>query len=109
MAKKSTSVAYGTQLKFKKMRSNHPIRSRYMAAVLAILLGFAGVHHFYLNNFVKGLLMIVLTAVCVVIDILGILQFSFVIIPVVISVLTGLIYLMKSDAAFAKSNHVRTI
>lgn len=109
MAKNSTTVAYGTELKFRKMRSNHPVRSRYMAAVLAILLGFAGVHHFYLNNFIKGLLMIVLTAVCVVVDILGILQFRFIIIPVVISVLTGLIYLVKSDAAFAKSNHVRTI
>lgn len=109
MAKKTEMSAYGTELMFKKIRSNHPVRSRYMAAVLAIVLGTFGVHHFYLNNFIKGILMLILSAICTVIDILGIFQFSFILIPVVISVFTGLVYLIRSDVSFAKSNHVRTI
>lgn len=109
MAKKSAMSAYGTELMFKKTRSNHPIRSRYMAAVLAIILGTFGVHHFYLNNIVRGILMLIFSAICIGIDVLGIFQFKFILIPVVISVFTGLVYLIKSDVNFAKSNHVRTI
>lgn len=109
MAKKSTAAAYGTELMFSKTRSNHPVRSRYMAAALAIVFGTLGVHHFYLNNFVKGILMLLFSAVCIVLDITGLFQFKFILIPVVISVFTGFVYLIKSDVKFAKSNHVRTI
>lgn len=109
MAKKSAASAYGTELMFKKTRSNHPVRSRYMAAVLAIVLGVLGAHHFYLNNIVRGILMLLLSAVCIVLDVFGLFQFKFILIPVVISVFTGFVYLIKSDVSFAKSNHVRTI
>lgn len=109
MAKKSNEAAYGTELMFKKLRSNHPVRSRYMAAALAIVFGILGANHFYLHNFIKGILMLIVSAVCIVLDVLGLFQFKFVIIPIVISVLTGITYLLKSDTSFAKSNHVRTI
>lgn len=109
MAKKTDKSAYGTELMFNKIRSNHPIRSRYMAAVLAIVFGFLGIHHFYLNNIVKGILMLLFSAVCIVLDIFGLFQFKFIVIPIAISILTGFIYLLKSDVKFAKSNHIRTI
>lgn len=109
MAKKQKASAYGTELMFTKLRSNHPVRSRYMAAVLAIVFGITGAHHFYLNNIVKGLLMLALSAGCIFVDTLKLLQFRFILIPVLISVITGLVYLIKSDAKFAKNNHIRTI
>lgn len=109
MAKKSTSSAYGTELLYPNMRSNHPVRSRYMAAVLAIVLGIVGAHHFYLNNIIRGILMIVFSAACVLVDTLGLTQFRFILIPVIISVFTGFVYLIKSDVKFAKSNHIRII
>lgn len=109
MAKKQKVSAYGTELMFTKLRSNHPVRSRYMAAVLAIVFGITGAHHFYLNNIVRGLLMIVFSAVCIFVDTLKIVQFRFILIPILISVITGLIYLLKSDEKFAKNNRIRTI
>ena len=57
MAKKTAAeqTAYGTRLKFKGLRSNHPIKSRYMAAFLAMVFGIIGANQFYLRNIVKGL------------------------------------------------------
>lgn len=111
MSKKSsvTASAYGTELINLKGRSNHPVRSRYMAAALAILLGVLGANHFYLRNVVRGILMLIFSAVCITLDVFGIFQFKFLLIPVIISVLTGLSYLLKSDKKFAQKNHVRTV
>ena len=80
-----------------------------MAAALAILLGALGANHFYLKNVVRGILMVLFTAICIVLDIYAIFSFKFIIIPVVISVLTGLLYLVTSDKKFCKKNHVRTV
>lgn len=109
MAKKTATpeTAYGTKLNFRLLRSNHPIKSRYMAAVLAMILGIVGANQFYLRNIFRGLLKIVLTVICVVLDVLF--APPFILIPVVISLFTGLMYLLQNDETFAVKNHVRTI
>ncbi len=109
MAKKANTpeTAYGTKLKYKDIRSNHPIKSRYMAAALAMVFGIVGANQFYLRNVIRGLIKIIFTAVFVVLDVLF--APPFILIPVVLSVITGFVYLLQSDANFAKSNHVRTI
>ncbi len=109
MAKKTATptAAYGTKLGFDGMRSNHPIKSRYMAAALAMILGIVGANQFYLRNIGRGLLKLLLTVVCIVLDVLVAPPFT--LIPVVISLFTGFIYLLQSDESFAKRNHVRTI
>lgn len=109
MAKNAVTpkTAYGTKLKYKDIRSNHPIKSRYMAAALAMIFGIVGANQFYLRNFVRGLLKILFTIVFVVIAVLF--NPLFILIPVVLSIITGFVYLMQSDANFAKANHVRTI
>lgn len=108
MAKKAAAeTAYGTKLRYKGMRSNHPVKSRYMAAALAMIFGIVGANQFYLRNIVRGFLKILFTAVFIVLDVLF--TPPFILIPVVLSVITGLIYLLQTDAAFSKSNHVRTI
>lgn len=111
MNKKSSAItcAYGTQLINPSGRSNHPVRSRYMAAALAILFGILGANHFYLKNVVKGILTVLLSAVCIVLDVFAIVSFKFILIPVIISVLTGLSYLITSDKRFCKKNHVRIV
>ena len=80
-----------------------------MASALAILLGILGANHFYLKNVVRGILMLILSAVCITLDVFAIFEFSFILIPIVISVLTGLIYLVTPDKRFCKKNHVRTV
>lgn len=109
MAKKAATpeTAYGTKLEYKNMRSNHPIKSRYMAAALAMILGIVGANQFYLRNIVRGLLKILFTVVFVVLDVLF--NPPFILIPIVLSIITGFVYLLQSDASFAKKNHVRTI
>ncbi len=109
MAKKASapSVAYGTQLRFKGIRSNHPIKSRYLAAALAMIFGIVGANQFYLRNIVRGFLKILFTAVILVIDFF--VEPPLILIPVVLSVISGFIYLMQSDSVFAKNNHVRTL
>lgn len=111
MSKKSSlnTSAYGTQLVNPTGRSNHPVKSKYMASALAILLGILGANHFYLKNVVRGIIMLVLTAICIVIDVFAIFDFNFILIPVIISVLTGLKYLVTSDKNFCKKNHVRIV
>lgn len=100
-------TAYGTKLKYKGMKSNHPIKSRYMAAALAMVLGIIGANQFYLRNVMRGLLKILFTAVFVVLNVLF--DPPFILIPVILSVITGFVYLLQSDETFAKKNHVRTI
>ncbi len=109
MAKKAAAAdtAYGTKLKYKGMRSNHPVKSRYMAAFLAMVFGILGVNQFYLRNIIKGFLKILFTVVFIVLDVLFTPPFT--LIPVVLSLISGLVYLIQSDEAFAKANHVRTI
>ncbi len=109
MAKKTASpeTAYGTKLRFSNMKSNHPVKSRYMACALAMILGIVGANQFYLRNFVKGLLKILFTVIFVVLDVLF--APPFILIPVVISVFTGFMYLLQNDETFAKNNHVRVI
>ncbi|MBQ8209262.1 MAG: TM2 domain-containing protein [Clostridia bacterium] len=111
MSKKSSAgiSAYGTQLVNPAGRSNHPVRSRYMAAALAILLGVVGANHFYLRNVVRGILMVLVTAVCIVLDVFAVFSFKFILIPVILSVLTGLSYLITSDKKFSKRNHIRIV
>lgn len=109
MAKKTASpeTAYGTKLRFTGLKSNHPVKSRYMACALAMILGIIGANQFYLRNFVRGILKILFTVVFVVLDVLF--TPPFILIPVILSVFSGFIYLLQSDEKFAKSNHVRII
>ena len=110
MSKKSSvNDAYGTQLINPAGRSNHPVRSRYMAAALAIVLGIVGANHFYLRNVVRGIIMVLITAVCITLDVFAIFSFKFILIPVALSVLTGLSYLITSDKKFSKRNHIRIV
>lgn len=109
MAKKTASpeTAYGTRLRFSQLKSNHPVKSRYMACALAMIFGVVGANQFYLRNFVKGILKILFTVVFVVLDVLF--APPFILIPVVLSVITGFVYLLQKDETFAKNNHVRVI
>ena len=108
MAKKIIpESAYGTELTGIAVRSNHPVRSRYMAAILAIVFGLLGVNHFYQRNIGKGLLMILVTVICLVLDIF--LQTPLLLIAEAIVALQGIVYLIQTDTAFMKKNHVRTV
>ena len=109
MANKTAApeTAYGTKLRFTGMRSNHPVKSRYMAAALAMILGIIGANQFYLRNIVKGILKILFSAVFVVLNVLF--DPPFILIPIVLSVISGFVYLLQSDEKFAQKNHVRTI
>lgn len=108
MAKKIIpESAYGTELTGVSVRSNHPVRSRYLAALLAIVFGLLGVNHFYLKNIGKGLLMILLTVICLVLDILF--APPFLLIAEAVAVLQGIVYLIQTDSVFMKKNHVRTV
>ncbi len=80
-----------------------------MAAALAILLGVLGANHFYLRNVVRGIIMLLFTAICVILDMFALVDFKFILIPVIISVLTGLSYLFISDKKFAQKNRIRTV
>ena len=109
MAKKTATPdsAYGTKLRFNGLRSNHPIKSRYMAAALAMTLGIIGANQFYLRNIVRGIIKILFTAIIVIFDVLF--EPPLIFIPILLSMVSGFIYLLQSDKTFAKRNHVRTI
>ena len=109
MAKKTATpaAAYGTKLSFEGMKSNHPVKSRHMACALAMILGIIGANQFYLRNFARGILKILFTVIFVVLDVLF--TPPLILIPVVISVFTGFMYLLQNDETFAKKNHVRVI
>ena len=62
-------------------------KNRTTAALLAIILGGFGVHHFYLGNTGKGLLYLV---------------FCWLYIPAVVGFVEGIIFLTQSDEEFAK-------
>lgn len=61
-------------------------RDRKVAAILAIVLGGAGIHKFYLGKVGQGLLCIV---------------FSWTFIPMLLGFIEGIIYLLMSDKSFA--------
>ncbi|MCQ2233858.1 MAG: TM2 domain-containing protein [Paludibacteraceae bacterium] len=63
-------------------------KSRTTAAILGILLGGFGVHHFYLGNLWKGILYLL---------------FCWTYIPAIIGFVEGIIYLTKSDEEFANN------
>lgn len=109
MANKTAApeTAYGTKLRFSGMRSNHPVKSRYMAAALAMILGIIGANQFYLRNIFRGIFKILFSAIFVVLNVLF--DPPFILIPIVLSVISGFVYLLQSDEKFAKKNHVRTI
>lgn len=109
MAKKSDikPTAYGTELMFENLRSNHKIKSRYMSAALAFILGIIGANQFYLGHVIKGILKILLTAICVGVGL--VLDIPLIVIPFALSILAGFRYLIQSDVKFAKKNHIRTV
>ncbi len=110
MAKKQilTTQVYGTEVINPKSKSNQPVRSKYMAAVLAMILGIIGVNQFYLRNVIRGILMIVFTLIFVVCGFIFD-AYTIILIPVILNVLRGVIYLCQSDIKFQQKNHVRTI
>jgi TM2 domain-containing membrane protein YozV len=71
-----------------------PAKSRLTAALLAILLGGLGIHKFYLNKPIQGILYIV---------------FCMTFIPAIIGFIEGIIYLCESDEKFAELNKVSVI
>ena len=109
MAKKQSQAVqvYGTEILNGSCRSNHPIKSRYMAAVLSIVLGIAGVNQFYLRNIVRGILKIVFSLIFVILA--AVFNSMLILVPIILSVLTGISYLCQSDVKFQQKNHVRTI
>ncbi len=111
MASKDMSTlqsVYGTELKGAPVKSNHPIRSKYIAAVLAILAGVTGAHYFYLRNIVRGIIQIAVTAVFVLVGVFAGIKWL-ILIPFALCVVRGIIYLVTPDSRFTKSNHVRTV
>lgn len=64
-----------------------PIRNRVIAALLALFLGFLGVHKFYLKQPLQGVLYLL---------------FCWTYIPLVLSLIEGVILLLSSDAKFEK-------
>ncbi len=101
------ATAYGSELISTSIRSNHPVRSKYMAAVLSFVLGFLGAHHFYLRNVVRGFIMILITVVCVLLGFV-VNQFIFYI-PFAISFIKGIAIILTSDERFMRKNHVRVV
>ncbi len=69
-----------------------PKRSKFIAIVLAFFLGDLGIHHFYLGHFKKGILH---------------LCFCWCAIPEIISIITGIRWLIMNDEKFMKENEVR--
>ena len=64
-----------------------PVKSKVTAGILAILLGGLGIHKFYLGKIFQGILYIL---------------FCWTYIPSIISFIEGIIYLTKSDEAWAE-------
>ncbi len=61
-------------------------KSRVVAAILALCLGGLGAHHFYLGNYVRGIIYLVL---------------CWTYIPTIVALVEGIIYLTQSDEVFA--------
>lgn len=64
-------------------------KSRVVAAVLALCLGGLGAHHFYLGNYVRGIIYLVLCWTYV---------------PSIVGFVEGIIYLTQSDEVFASKH-----
>jgi TM2 domain-containing membrane protein YozV len=65
-----------------------------VAGILAILLGWLGVHKFYLGMTTPGIIMLL-------ISVLSCFTLSF--IPMIIGIIEGILYLTKSDADFERT------
>ncbi|HBJ00781.1 TM2 domain-containing protein [Lysinibacillus fusiformis] len=70
-----------------------PIKSKGLAGVLAIFFGGIGIHKFYLGKVFQGILYLV---------------FCWTYIPVIISFIEGIIYLLSSEHNFSVKHRVRT-
>lgn len=75
--------------------SSWPVRNKTVAGLLAIFLGFLGIHKFYLGNMVMGILYI---AICIFIKPW---------IPGIIGIVEGIIYFTSSDHDFQIKYRVR--
>lgn len=64
-------------------------KNRVLAAVLAICFGGLGVHHFYLGNYIRGIVYLV---------------FCWTYIPSIVALIEGIIYLTQSDEVFASKH-----
>lgn len=64
-------------------------KSRVVAAVLALCLGGLGIHHFYLGNYLRGIIYLVL---------------CWTYIPSIVGFVEGIIYLTQSDEVFASKH-----
>ncbi len=71
---------------------NYPVRNKLAAGILAICFGDIGLHHFYLGHIGLGILSVL---------------FSWTLIPGIIGLVQGIIYLTQSDEEFCMKNHVR--
>lgn len=69
-----------------------PIKSKVVAGILAILLGFIGVHKFYLGKVGLGIVYLL---------------FSFTGIPAIVGFIEGIVYLTSNDHNFQVKNQVR--
>ena len=74
-------------------RYNLPVKNRILAAIVAIFLGWLGIHHFYLGQTFKGVLSIV---------------FSWTYIPGIIGIVSGIRLLLMSDQKFEQKYRCRT-
>ena len=71
--------------------SNNPSEKRMLAGLFAILLGWLGIHKFFLGYTVQGIIMLVITVITF--GLAGIIMF-------IIGLIEGVIYLSKSDSEF---------
>lgn len=69
-----------------------PIKNKVVAGLLAIFLGFLGIHKFYLGKIGQGILYLL---------------FCWTYIPAIIGFLEGIIYLLSNDHNFQVKNKVR--
>ena len=74
------------------INANWPVRSKIAAGILAILLGGLGIHKFYLGKIGQGILMLL---------------FCWTMIPGIIGLVEGILYLTMSDEEFSMKNQVR--
>jgi TM2 domain-containing membrane protein YozV len=69
-------------------------KSKTTAGILALLVGGLGIHKFYLNKAGLGILYIL---------------FSWTFVPLIISLIEGIVYLTQSDEAFSTAQKVNVI
>ena len=74
---------------------NWPIRSKKIAAVLAIILGSIGVHYFYLGNIKAGIVFLILSFI-------GLSPFM-----ILVGVIQGIYYFLCPDEKFMQNHKVR--